>query len=262
MDLGLKDRTAIVTGGAAGIGKAAAKALASEGVDVAIFDIDTKGLEATAAEICDATERRVIPIPTDMMKREQIEASVHRVASELGRLEILVNNAGASRFGDPLEIDADAFEEAMALKYLGYVHCARAAAKYMIKQGWGRIINVIGSGGRQAISTHLPGGATNAALRLFTKGFALRLAPHGVLVNGVSPAVVSTERMVRLVQSFADTRGVTYEQAEKDYFKEYSVGRPATPEEVAAVILFLASEHVGCFVGSNVEMDGGSIDAI
>ena len=105
MDLGLKDKKAIVTGGAAGIGKAASKALATEGVDVAIFDIDTKGLEATAAEIRDATGRRILPNPTDMTKRKQIEANVDQVASEFGRLEILVNNAGASRFGDPLEID-------------------------------------------------------------------------------------------------------------------------------------------------------------
>jgi NAD(P)-dependent dehydrogenase (short-subunit alcohol dehydrogenase family) len=173
-----------------------------------------------------------------------------------------VNNAGASRFGDPLEIDAEAFEEAMALKYFGYVNCARVVAKYMINQKWGRIINLVGSGGRQAIPVHLPGGASNAALRLFTKGFALRLAPLGVLVNAVSPGAVSTERMIRLVQSVADKEGISYERAENEFFKDYPVGRAATPEEVAAVVLFLVSKHASCFVGSNIEMDGGSLDTI
>ena len=180
-------------------------ALASDAVDVAVFDVDAKRLKATAEEIGDATGRCILPIPTDMTKRQEIEANVDRAASELGRLDIPVNNAGASRFGDRMEIHAETFEETTALKYYWYVDCARAAAKHMVKQGWGRIINLIGSGGRQAISTHLVGGASNAALRLFTKGFGLRLAPHGVLVNAVSPAVVSTERMVRLVQSFAHT---------------------------------------------------------
>jgi len=262
MDLGLKGRTAIVTGGAAGIGKATSKALAGEGVDVAIFDINIPLLEATAAEIRSATGRRILPIPTDMTKREQIEAMVDRVATEFGRLDILVNNAGASKFGDPLKIEPEAFADTMTLKYLGYVYCSRAAAKHMIKQGWGRIINVIGSGGKQILPVHIPGGASNAALLLFTKGLGLHLAPHGVLVNAVSPGLVATERMVRLIQSSAETKGITYAEAERDFYKDIPLGRAAQPEEVANVILFLASEHASYFVGSNLFMDGGIITAI
>lgn len=262
MDLGLKGKTAIVTGGAAGIGKATSKALAGEGVDVAIFDIDAKQLEATTTEIRNTTERRVIPILTDMTKREQIEANVDRAATEFGRLDILVNNAGASKFGDPLQIEPEAFADAMTLKYLGYVYCSRAAAKHMIKRGWGRIINVIGGGCKHILPVHIPGGASNAAVWLFTKGLGLHLAPQGVLVNGISPGFVATERMVRLVQSTAETKGITYAEAERDYYKDVPLGRAAQSEEVANVILFLASERASYFVGSNLFMDGGSIKTI
>ncbi len=262
MDLGLTGRVALVTGGSAGIGKAAARMLAAEGVDVAIAARTYDRLQTAADEIRAATGRRIVPVVADLSRLDEAEALVDRVVAGFGRLDVLVNNAGASRFGDPLELDADAFHDAMQSKYLGYVFCARRAAREMIRRGWGRIINVIGSGSKQIIPPHLPGGAANAALALFTKGFALRLAPHGVLVNAVSPAGVATERFIRLVQAFAESRGVTYADAERDYVKEYPLGRPARPEEVADVIVFLASERASYFVGSNIFMDGGAVTAI
>ena len=262
MDLGLAGKTALVTGGSAGIGKAAAKALAAEGVDVAIAARDPARLEAAAAEIRQTTGRRVLPVPADMGKLGEIDALVGRVVGELGRLDILVNNAGASKFGDPLEEPMDNFADAMQVKYLGYVHCSRLAAKDMLQRGWGRIVNVIGTGGKQVTPVHLAGGGANAALFLFTKGLALRLAPHGVLVNAVSPAGVVTERLERLIRAVAESRGLSYEQAEREYHKDYPLGRAARPEEVADVVLFLASERASYFVGSNLLMDGGRVTAI
>ena len=259
MNLGLEGKTALVTGGSAGIGKATAKALSLEGVAVAIAARDVKRLEAAAAEIHDIAGGRVLPVSVDMMKREQIEAMVDWVANEFGGLNILVNNAGASKFGDPLTIEPDAFADAMTLKYLGYVFCARAAAKYMIEKGWGRIVNVLGSGGKQILPMHIPGGAANAALELFTKGFGLHLADKGVLVNAVSPGGVATERLVKLIQSTAEANGRTYDEEATNFFKDSPLGRPAQPEEVANLILFLASELAGYFVGSHVFMDGGSV---
>lgn len=262
MDLGLKDKTAIVTGGAAGIGKATSMALAEEGVDVAIFDIDTQQLEATADEIRKATGRRITPYTVDMMVRDAIEENVDRAAEAFGRIDILVNNAGASKFGDPLTMEAEAFADAMALKYLGYVYCSRAASQHMIKQKWGRIVNVIGSGGKQTLPVHIPGGASNSAIWLFTKGFGLHVAPHGVLVNGISPGLVATERMIRLIKSSAQTQGITFEEAEREYYKDIPLGRAAKTEEVTSAVLFLASERASYFVGSNLFMDGGLITAI
>jgi NAD(P)-dependent dehydrogenase (short-subunit alcohol dehydrogenase family) len=267
MDLGLAGRVALVTGGSAGIGKSTARALMAEGVDVAIAARQVDRLEAAAEELRAAAgpraagAPRVLAVPSDMTSPASIDALVRAVVDAFGRIDILVNNAGGSRFGDPLEIDDDAFEEAMRLKYLGYVRCARAAAPHMIRRGWGRIVNVIGSGGRQVVPSHLPGGAANAALILFTKGFALRLAPHGVLVNAVSPAGVATDRLVRLVQALAAEKGLSFEDAEREFFKESPLGRAARPDEVADAVVFLASERATYFVGANLSMDGGTIRA-
>lgn len=106
---------------------------------------------------------------------------------------------------------------------------------------------------------HIPGGAANAALELFTKGFALHLAHKGILVNAISPGGVATERLVKLVQSTAEAKGRTYAEEESQFFRDSPLGRPARPEEVANVIVFLASECAAYFVGSNLLMDGGSI---
>jgi NAD(P)-dependent dehydrogenase (short-subunit alcohol dehydrogenase family) len=262
MDLGIRGRCALVTGGSAGIGRACAMALAREGVDVAICARDAGRLEHAAVEIRAAGGRRVLPIVADLSDPAQITALVGVVAAEFGRIDILVNNAGASRFGDPLEIDDEAWDAAMRLKYLGYVRCARAVAPHMIRHGWGRIVNVIGTAGRRANPLHLPGGASNAALVLFTKGLGLRLAAHGVLVNAVSPAGVDTERLRRLAASIAEHEGIAVDDAWRRMSANAPLGRLARPEEVADAVCFLASERAGYFVGTTVWMDGGELNTV
>jgi len=262
MDLGLKDKVAVITGASAGIGKATAKAFAKEGAEVAIVARDPKRLEATAYEILTQSGKQPLTVSFDMAATEEIGRMMQHIVNKFGHIDILVNNAGASKFGDPLELSIDAFEDAIRVKYLGYVECSRAAAKHMIHQGSGRIINVIGSGGKQVNPAHLPGGAANAALILFTKGLALRLAGHNVLVNAVSPGGVSTERLRQLFRSFAHMNGISYSEAEKSFLKQYPLGRPASPEEVADIILFISSDRATYFVGSNIFMDGGTIKGI
>jgi NAD(P)-dependent dehydrogenase (short-subunit alcohol dehydrogenase family) len=147
----------------------------------------------------------------------------------------------------------------MDLKYMGYVRCVRAVAPHMMGQGWGRIINIIGTAGKRANPIHLPGGSANAALVLFTKGMGLRLAPHGVLVNAVSPAGVATERLHRLSQAVAERDGVSVEEAWRRMASHSPLGRPARPEEVADAVCFLASERATYFVGTTLWMDGGEL---
>lgn len=259
MDLGLKGRCALVTGGSAGIGHACALALTQEGVDVAICARDPERLKEAAAAIRQQTDRRVLTVTTDLTMAAQIAELVEHVVGSFGRIDILVNNAGASRFGDPLELDDDAWTSALDLKYMGYVRCARAVAPHMVRQGSGRIINVIGTGGKRAGPMHLPGGAANAALVLFTKGFGLALARHGVLVNAVSPAGVATERLQRLAQAIAEREGLNPEETWRRMGADSALGRLARPDEVADVVCFLASERASYFVGTTLWMDGGEL---
>lgn len=255
----MKGRYALVTGGSAGIGRACAFALAREGVDVAICARDAGRLEDAAAAIRQDAGRRVLPVTADLTVPAQINALVDSVVGEFGRIDILVNNAGASRFGNPLELDDDAWVSAMDLKYFGYLRCARAVAPYMVRQGWGRIVNIIGTAGRRANPAHLPGGAANAALVLLTKGLGLELARHGVLVNAVSPAGVATDRLRRLAQAVAEREGLTAEEAWRRMAAHSPLGRPARPEEVANAVCFLASECASYFVGTTLWMDGGEL---
>lgn len=262
MDLGLRGRCALITGGSVGIGRACAAGLAREGVDAAICARDAARLDEAAAAIARDSGRRIVPIPADLTDSAQITALVERVVREFGRIDILVNNAGASRFGDPLQLDDDAWMSAMHLKYFGYVRCARAVAPHMIRQGWGRIVNVIGTAGKRANPVHLPGGGSNAALVLFTKGLGLYLAPHGVLVNAVSPAGVATERLRQLARVIAERDGIEFEEAWRRMSANSALGRPARPEEVADAVCFLASERAGYFVGTTVWMDGGELTSV
>ncbi len=262
MDLGLRDRVAIVTGGSAGIGRACALALAQEGAHIAICARSADRLNETAEAITRQTDRRVLPLVSDLRQPDQIIALTERAAAEFGRIDILVNNAGAARYGPPLEIDDAAWLSVFELKYMGYLRCARAVAPHMIRLGWGRIVNIIGTGGKRVSSFHLPGGSVNAALVLLTKGLGLELAPYGLLVNAVSPAGVPTESLGRLMQARAESAGVNVEEAWGRTVAQFPLGRPARAEEVAAAVCFLASERASYFVGTTLWMDGGVIDSV
>jgi len=262
MDLGLTGKVAVVTGASKGIGRAVARRLAVEGADAAICAREVTILEATAKEIAAATGRQCVPIPTDMTRLDQITRLMVEAERALGRIDILVNNAGASRFGDPLEIDDDAWSSAMELKFLGYVRATRAVVPYMRKSGWGRIVNVIGSGGVGVSPVHLPGGSSNAALILFTKGIGLQLARDNILVNAVSPGGVLTERARRWVQATAEREGKSYDETERAMTGECALNRFQSPEEVATLVAFLASERCTFCVGENILADGGAVKAI
>src|SRR5436190_9042544 len=181
MDLELAGKTAIVTGGSRGIGKAIARELAGEGVDVAIVARSAETLEQTAAELAEATGRRIVPIVADTASDASVKAMVEQAASALGHLDILVNCAAQAGGQAPppklAEITDDAFYGDINVKVMGYLRCAREVAPYMIEQGWGRIINISGLAARQTGSTI--GSIRNVAVVALTKNLAEELGRHG-----------------------------------------------------------------------------------
>ena len=264
MDLELDGKTAIVTGGSRGIGKAIARELGKEGVDVVIASRGREALEATAQELSSETGRRFIPITVDTSNEESIQALVANAATELGHLDILVNSAARVGGGGPTpklaEITQEYFWEDMNTKVLGYLRCAKEVAPYMQRQGWGRIINLSGLAARQSGS--VVGSIRNVAVAAMTKNLADELGPHGINVTVVHPGLTRTERTADIVSELARSQGITAEEAEKQMAQGISLRRMIDAEEIAHVVAFLASPKSVAINGDAVAVAGGSGRAI
>ncbi len=254
MDLGLKGRPAIVTGGSRGIGRSAARALAREGCDVAICARNRLPLEEAAAEIAAESGRRVLPVVCDTMDGEAIADFVAHAAAEFGGVQILVNNV-AFTIGAPgtfedvvdSEILRD-FDE----KVLGYLRCAQTAASHMKTAGWGRIVNVSGVTGRTP-SALVSAGLRNIAVVNLSKSMADRLGPFGVTVNVVYSGTTITETYRAAHQ---EQEGRTADEVLADLAETMPAKHVATAEEVANVIAFLCSPVAVGITGAAIEVSG------
>jgi NAD(P)-dependent dehydrogenase (short-subunit alcohol dehydrogenase family) len=268
MDLGLQGKQAIVTGGSRGIGKAIARELAREGVDVAIVARTPEPLAAAAQELAAETGRRVIPLPADVTNKERVDRVVAEAADRLGGLHILVNSGsypGGTATG-PIETIKD--EELLTdfdVKYMGALRCARAAIPYLKTQGWGRIINISGNNARTA--GNLSGGARNVSLVHLTKTLAVQLGRYGITVNCIHPGITRTERTPSLLATRAAELGMTPEEAERRDFAPDSprgnaICRMVDASEIASVTAFLASEKSWAISGELIVATGGAGRAV
>ena len=264
MDLELKGKTAIVTGGSKGIGKAVARELANEGVDVAIVARSREALEETAAELAKETGRRIVPIVADTRDDESVRAMVAQTMKALGRVDILVNSAAKPAGQGPVpklgEITNELFWEDMNTKVMGYIRCARETAPIMKKNGWGRIINISGLGARYSGSTI--GSMRNIAVSAMTKNLADELGPHGINVTVVHPGMTYTERIPGLVAERAEAQNVSEEEIERQLREANSVKKLIDAREVAHVVAFLASPKSISINGDAVVCGGGVGNAI
>jgi NAD(P)-dependent dehydrogenase (short-subunit alcohol dehydrogenase family) len=264
MDLGLQGKRAIVVGGSRGIGKAIARELAREGVDVAIAARTKEPLEQAARELAAETSRRVIPLPADVTSREQVDRMVAEAVKQLGGLHILVNSGSYPGGTATGPIDTIKDEELLTdfdVKYVGALRCARAAIPYLKEQGWGRIVNISGTNARNA--GNLSGGARNVSLVHFTKTLAVQLGRFGITVNCVHPGITRTERTPNLVAARAAELGVSPEEAERRDFAPDSprgnaICRMVDAEEIAYVTAFLASEKAWAISGELIVATGGA----
>ena len=264
IELDLTGKTAIVTGGSAGIGFAIAKALYSEGVNVAIVARDRDRLEKAANTLRELPnqENRVIAISADLTQAESIDKVVSQTIAEFGQIEILINNAGSARAGSLLNLEDDAFLDAWNLKLLGYIRLVKAVIPDLISRRDGRIVNIIGGAGRTPRANFLPGGTTNAALLNFTKGIAKELAQHNVRINAISPGFTATERAERLAAQTASDRGISIEAAKAETIKAIPLGKIVQPEEIAALTLFLVSDRATSITGTEILVDGGQTPGV
>jgi 3-oxoacyl-[acyl-carrier protein] reductase len=255
MELGLKGRTALVTGASEGIGSAIARKLAEEGVRVAICARTESTLKDTAAAIARATGLEIVSIPADLRSLDGCRAVVEQAAEALGGLDILVNNAGASAFGPFVDLPDEAFVDAINGKLLGYIRCAKAAVPHMRRGGGGVIVNITGTT-QQAIPLHTPGSACNAAIRMFSKELSMELGPLNIRVNSVAPGRIQTARADRLLEATAASQGTTPEVVLSQLVKTIPSGRVGTTDDIADAVCFLVSERATYINGAALVVDG------
>ena len=253
MDLGLKDKKVLITGGSKGIGLACAKAFVAEGARVALVSRSRENLEAARKTLKDC-----YTVAADLTDAAAAAAMVERVEKEFGALDVLVNCAGAAKRTDADDLTPAAWRAGMDAKYFSYINVIDPVIKRMGKRGRGAIINVIGSGGKVASPTHLAGGAANAALLLATAGLAYAYASKGVRVIGVSPGVTKTERVAEGLKAEAKRANLSEAQAYQQMISRLPMGRPAEPDEIADIVVFAASERGRYLTGANISTDGAA----
>jgi NAD(P)-dependent dehydrogenase (short-subunit alcohol dehydrogenase family) len=261
MNLKLLGKRALVTGGSRGIGKAIARALALEGVDVALLARNADALAAAAAELTAESGRTVVGVSADTTSDAQIQRAVTEAVRQLGGpIDILVNAAAepAGFKGPPplADISGDFFHAEMDTKVMGYVRCAREVVPGMRAQGWGRIVNVSGLAARQ--TGNAVGSMRNVAVAALTKNLADELGPHGINVTVVHPGLTRTERTAPLVQARAAAQGLTVDEVEAQMAAGNSIRHLVDASEVANVVAFLCSPKSRAINGDAIAVGGGA----
>ena len=261
MELGLADRIVVVTGASKGIGFACAQAFATEGARVAMISRSRANLDAAVARIRHFAHRPQAFV-ADLSDAGQANAVIESVEAAVGPIDVLVSSAGAARRYPPDELDAKAWHDAMDAKFFSYIHPLDAVVKRMGARGHGVVVNIIGAGGKTANPVHLPGGAANAALMLATAGLAVAYGPKGVRINAINPGGTLTGRVQEGLAAESRMSGVSAEDLLERQQARIPLRRFGTPEEVAEVVLFLASPHASYVTGAIIPMDGGAAAVI
>jgi NAD(P)-dependent dehydrogenase (short-subunit alcohol dehydrogenase family) len=262
MDLGLAGKIAIVTGASAGIGFACSKALFDEGASVVMVARDPERMQQAAAAILQGhtvgdDAPRIVTVIGDMAQPGTVKEAVATALERFGRIDIVINNAGAAKAGAFFELPEEAFLDAWNLKLLGYIRMVKEAAPHMIKQGDGRIVNIVGGAARTPNAAFLAGSTANAALLNFTRGISKELAKSNVRINAISPGVTATERAERLAEQHAQAKGIDVNTQKAEMSAAIPLGHMVDPDEIAAMALLLVSGRVPSITGTEIVIDGG-----
>jgi 3-oxoacyl-[acyl-carrier protein] reductase len=260
MDLGLRNKIALVTASSKGLGRASAEALAQEGTKVAICARDEEILRATADEIASATRTEVLAIPADVTRVRDIEQVVKEVISHFGTLHILVTNAGGPPTGNFEDFDDTQWQEAFNLTMMSAVRLIRLAIPPMQDQQWGRIINITSLSVKEPIDNLLLSNSIRAAVHGMAKTLAGQLGQYGITVNNVMPGSIHTDRAEQLAQHQADQTGQSLTEILAEMGHQIPVKRVGQPEELGALVAFLASERAGFINGASIPVDGGRLN--
>ncbi len=254
----LAGRVAIVTGAGQGIGRATALELARLGADVVVAELNAEGAERTAKEVR-GLGGKALALPTDVTRRADLDAMVERTKRELGRIDVLVNNAGIYRAASVLDVSEEHWDAIMTINARAVFFASQAVLPVMIAQKRGSIVNLASMAGKIGSKTNLPYNASKAAVVSLTKSLALAHAADGVRVNCVCPGFVETDMWTKVAREQGALLGMSAEEFTRHRQKTVPLGRMERPEDVAAVIGFLASDRAGYMTGQALSVDGGLV---
>jgi len=254
----LHGQVAIVTGGGRGIGRATALELARMGADIVIAELDAGGADKTAAMVRDLG-RRPLVVPTDVTRRADLAAMVERARADLGRIDVLVNNAGIYRAATTLDVTEEHWDAVMTINARAVFFASQAVLPVMLAQKSGCIVSLASMAGKIGSRTNLPYNASKAAVISITKSLALAHAADGIRVNCVCPGFVETDMWEKVSREQGALLGLSAAEFTRQRAAQIPLGRMERPEDVAAVIGFLASPRAGYMTGQALSVDGGLV---
>ena len=257
MDLGIRDRTAVVAASSKGIGRAVAEALAAEGVKVAICSRDGDACERVAKEIGDRFGVQTYGAAADLTQRDSVEQLVDAARDALGPISIAVANCGGPRPGAFEDFTEEDWREAFDLSFLSTVHLIRATLPDMRKASWGRVVSITSKAVKEPIDGLILSNAIRGSVLGLMKTLSREYGPHNILFNNVGPGLTATERMLGMTALKAKQDGKSQDQVIRDFVADSALQRVAEPREMAAVAAFLCSEQASYVTGQSVIVDGG-----
>ena len=253
MDLHLNNKVAIITGVSRGIGRSIAQLLSAEGMNLVIAARSGEQLD----EVVKSCHSEAVPVAIDLRDEEAPQRLINIAIEHFGRIDVLVNNAGATKRGDFMELTEADWKDGFDLKFFSTVRCTRAAWPHL-KINKGSVVNIVGIGGRTGNAEFAIGGSVNAAILNLTKVLADRGIKDGIRVNAVNPGSIATDRLQMRLKQLALENNISISEAAKEMALKQEIERFGTPEEIAQVVAFLASSAAaGYCQGSIVDVDGG-----
>ena len=262
MDLGIKDRVALVAAASKGIGFAAARELALEGARVFLCSRDEQRASEAAQKIHEETGASVAGIGADVTDDQSVQQFVNLARQRAGRIDILITNAGGPPAGTFNQADLDMFRSAFELNALSAIRLAKLVLPGMIAQKWGRIINITSISAKQPIDGLILSNTVRAGLTGWAKTVATEVAADNVTVNNVAPGYTLTERQEALAEARSKTLGKSKDEIIQTWATQAPIGRIGKPEEIAAAIAFLASERASYITGVTLQVDGGWVKSL
>lgn len=262
MDLGLKNKVALVAAGSRGLGRAVAEELAVEGAALVLCAREPGTLAETAAAIADSTGAHVLAVPADVTEVDQITRVIESANERFGRIDILVTNAGGPPAGRFEQITREQWEQASRLTLFSAIELARQVLPGMKERRWGRILNITSIAVKQPVENLMLSNSLRAGLTGFARTLANEVAADGVTVNNILPGYTRTERLDELAGMMAEKLGINADEFRGKWEQEIPMGRLGEPREFAALAAFLVSERASYITGTSIQVDGGWIRSL